>query len=115
MQSCDRGSAAGAEVSALVSGRAKRARRESVVDAVRADVAELGVLPRGTRALVVTAVRLAEQLDVDGSATSRSYCAKALAETMGLLRQLAPVEVTGDAVDELTERRDRRQAKVAGR
>lgn len=91
----------------------KRVGRESVVEAVRADVAALGQLPRGTRALVAAALRLAEQLDGEHSATSKSMCAKALVETMEHLREIAPVEDAGDAVDELTSRRDRRQAKAA--
>ena len=85
----------------------------SVVEAVRRDLAELALRdPRlAQSALAASALALAAQLDDPGnSATSKSMCARALAETFDRLRALAPPVVEEDGIDELAARRSGRLA-----
>jgi len=52
---------------------------------------------------------LARELDHPfNSATSKSMCAKALADALGQLRDLMPVEQEGDQLDDLSARRAER-------
>lgn len=83
----------------------------SVSAAVKRDLAALGDPVLKTGALAATALELAAQMDAPGnSATSKSMCAKSLADVLERLRELAPPrEVTSP----LTEIRGRREAKVA--
>lgn len=86
---------------------------DSVVAAVKRELRAIRRrdidLSRST--LAMTAVALAKQLDnTAASATSKSMCAKALNETMAQLRERAPAEKAGDALDELTRRREERLA-----
>lgn len=68
----------------------------------------------GSRTLAATARELARRLD-DGeaSATSKSMCAKALADTVAQLRALVPAKQEPDAVDQLQARRQTRRARKA--
>jgi hypothetical protein len=61
--------------------------------------------------LAAAALALAAALDEPGnSATSKAMCAKALAETFGRLREMAPEEKRKDKVDEISSRRAARRA-----
>lgn len=80
---------------------------------MRADVEALGSLPSGSQALVATALSLARELDGRNSATSKSMCARALVETLNLLRDLAPSQAVSSPLDEIRARRDARLARQA--
>ena len=84
----------------------------SVVEAMNRDLAEM---PKSVSdsVLAATALALAEQLDGDNSATSKSMCAKALLDTMSALRALAPPKRVKDDVDQLAEKRRARRADVS--
>lgn len=84
----------------------------SVEAAVREDVAALGELPAGSRAIVASALALARELDDTNSATSKSMCARALHEAMDRLLELAPPAKAADKLDDLTARRAKRQSRV---
>jgi broad specificity phosphatase PhoE len=85
---------------------------ESVVEAVRRDLADLAerAEPLSRSALAMTALALARELDGSSSATSKSMCAKALVETMARLRELAPEKREGGKLDDLTRKRAERLA-----
>lgn len=92
-------------------------RKLSVVSAVESDLRKLAKLDPALakNTLAATALALARDLDDPGnSATSHSMCAKALLETMGSLRALAPEVPKGDRLDELSSRRSARLAGGAG-
>ena len=79
------------------------------LDAIRARDEDLA-----DSALAATALALAAEIDKENnSATSKSMCAKALAETMRELRELAPPELKEDALVDLNARRSERRAGVA--
>lgn len=82
-----------------------------VLDAVQRDLKEFPTdLAQST--LGATAEALAVELDdSSNSATSKSMCAKALADVMAQLRALAPPKREGDKLDDLAERR---AARLAG-
>jgi hypothetical protein len=61
--------------------------------------------------LAATALSLAVELDGDNSATSKSMCAKALADVMRELRALAPPRKENDDVTDLARKRDERLAR----
>lgn len=83
----------------------------TVLAAVEGDLAELDAGLAGS-ALAATALALAREIDKPtNSATSKSMCARALAEMLDRLRELAPPDVVSDALDELTSRRDARIGK----
>lgn len=84
----------------------------TVVEALERDVQALGKLPAGSESLVASAFALAVELDVKNSATSKSMCARALNETMAQLRAMAPPAQVADRLDDLTERRAKRQTKT---
>lgn len=76
----------------------------TVLAAVESDLKVLGKrrpdLP--DTALAASALEIARQLDdPENSATSKSMCSRALAETMDRLEQLAPAKKEGDKLDEL--------------
>ncbi len=88
-----------------------------VVDAVEYELAELGrrdpELGRG--GLAATARSLALALDDSStSATGKAACAKALVDVLDRIRALAPAEAAGDLLDDLSSRREKRRARVAG-
>ena len=58
----------------------------------------------------MTAVALARELDGDNSATSKSMCARALAELIDRLRALAPAEERADGIDDIAKKRQKRVA-----
>lgn len=79
------------------------------LDAIRARDEDLA-----DSALAATALALASEIDnEDNSATSKSMCAKALAEIMRELRDLAPPELKEDALVDLNARRSTRRSGVS--
>lgn len=86
----------------------------TVVGAVEQDLRELARRDKtlATSGLAASALALAREIDKPkNSATSKSMCARALLDTLGRLRELAPVEQEADSLDDLTARRI---ARVAG-
>ena len=82
----------------------------AVMTVVAAVTRELEAISERDPALAVsaeaaTALALAAEMDSDSSATSKSMCARALNETMAVLRSKLPPETAQDALDELTSRR----------
>jgi hypothetical protein len=66
-------------------------------------------------ALAATAKALAREIDdPDNSPTSKATCARALADTLTALRDMAPKNRAQDGVDELRDRRAARRAGSAG-
>lgn len=61
--------------------------------------------------LAASAIALAREIDIPkNSATSKSMCARALAETLERLRALAPPAEEADGIDDLASRRTKRIA-----
>jgi hypothetical protein len=84
-----------------------------VEDAVRAEIKAMDGLRSGTSSsgLASAALALARELDADGnSATSKSNCARTLAEIFDRLYASLPEPETNDGLDELNERRAKRRA-----
>lgn len=80
-----------------------------VLEAVEADLREVGEVPLGL-ALGATARALAKEIDsFESSPTSKAACARALADVMGRLRAMAPEKQAGDGVDEVLEKRRKRR------
>lgn len=86
----------------------------SVVAAVERDVKAFAELLPGIdeSAEAATALALAAELDDRNSATSKSMCARALAELMLQMRSRLPEERVGDSLDDLAARR---AARLAGK
>jgi hypothetical protein len=84
-----------------------------VVEALEQDVARLGVLPAGCEALVASAFALARELDGDNRASAKANCSKALLETIGQLRELAPLQAQGSPLDQIRDRRDKRLRRAS--
>jgi hypothetical protein len=81
----------------------------SVVEALDEELLTLGdAAARST--LAATARSLAVELDADNSATSKSMCAKALADVMREVRALAPAKPEEDEVERARKRRVERLA-----
>ncbi|MFF1686070.1 hypothetical protein [Streptomyces sp. NPDC058254] len=59
------------------------------------------------------ALALAESIDETTGATSRANAARELRTLMETLHKLAPVGEEGDALDDLTRRREERRARGA--
>lgn len=87
----------------------------TVAEAVERDLALLEQRRKGISesTLAATALALAVELDGANSATSKSMCARALNETMMMLRELAPEERASDRIDEISEKREARRARRA--
>jgi hypothetical protein len=86
-----------------------------VIDAVRGELDEIEKRKRGlgSSQLAATATALAYELENPyNSATSKSMCARALNETMGMLRELAPAKPEDDRIDHLERKRSERRAAV---
>lgn len=83
----------------------------TVVAAVKRDIDALAKRdPKlATSGLAALALSLAKEMDAKNSATSKSMCARALAETLASLEELAPAAPMKDAVDEIAARRDKRK------
>jgi hypothetical protein len=65
-------------------------------------------------ALAATALALAAEVDkAKNSATSKSMCARVLADVLGQLRELKPPAEEGDSLDDLAARRRARRAAVS--
>ena len=89
----------------------------SVLDAVNGEMKLLAKRDKdlANSAMAETARALARELDNAGnSATSKAMCAKALNDTLDRMRELAPPEETKDTLDDLSERRRLRLARVSG-
>jgi hypothetical protein len=85
---------------------------QSVGAAVERDLKGMGAV--ADSALAATARALARELDDPGnSATSKSMCARALAETLDRLLALAPPKKEADKLDELNARRAKRRGAAA--
>ena len=85
----------------------------SVVEAVGRDLERMGD-EVSESALAATALALAAELDdADNSATSKSMCARALNETMAVLRELAPPKAERDRIDEVTRKREARRRSAS--
>ena len=80
--------------------------------AIRRDIAAIAKRDKALAGsgLALTAVALARELDGDNSATSKSMCARALAELIDRLRALAPAEERADGIDDLAKKRQKRVA-----
>ena len=90
----------------------------SVLEGVDRELAELRKRDKrlAESGLAEMARALAEGIDSSGNSfTSRSIAAKELRDTMAAIRDLAPVAVKHDKVDELAKRRaDRLAARGSG-
>lgn len=64
-------------------------------------------------ALAATALALAQEIDGDNSATSKSMCARALTDVLQQLRDIVPPEEKKDAIDELKAKRLARRGGTA--
>lgn len=85
-----------------------------VTAAVKRDLAALGDPDLKTSALAATALELAAQMDdSQNSATSKSMCAKSLADVLERLRELAPPRAIPSPLSRVRARRDERVAKPA--
>jgi hypothetical protein len=80
----------------------------TTVEAIDAEIDQLKVadLAPGLAQLALTLARL---MDGDDGATAKANTARELRAVMEDLRRLAPVEEEGDAVDDLTQRREARR------
>jgi hypothetical protein len=88
-----------------------------VVRQVRAEIKQLGASDTAP-GLAAVAVRLAlalDAIDPSDAPTSQAVVADKLAMIMIKLRALAPPVTKGDAVDDLTEQRDKRRAEARRR
>lgn len=84
--------------------------RRTVVDAVKADLADLPEkLQLG--ALAASALELARTID---QGLNQATCTKELRAVLAELREQAPLKPSGDAVDDLNERRAARQRAASG-
>lgn len=88
----------------------------SAVAAVQRDLAEIAKRDRqlAESSLAASALAMARELD-DGrnSATSKSMCARALAEVIRELRGLAPEKHESTPLDEIRARRDAKLARAS--
>jgi hypothetical protein len=84
----------------------------SVVESVTQELERIGADALES-ALGATALALAEELDAQNSATSKSMCAKALVDVLREVRSLAPPRRETDGVDDLEARRAERRAAAA--
>jgi hypothetical protein len=90
---------------------AQPASTTSVTASLDRDLKAIGKLDKALAdsSLAAAARVLALELDnATNSATSKSMCARALAETLGQLRALLPADRKDDKVDELSDRRAKR-------
>jgi hypothetical protein len=93
-------------------------RAHAVTEGVARNLAEIAKRDKALAegALAESALALALQLDHPGnSATSKAMCAKALAEAVDRLFELAPPERKADGVDQLRARRAAKQQQRARR
>jgi hypothetical protein len=87
----------------------------SVAAAVQRDIEALAKRdPKlASSGLAALALSLAGEMDAKNSATSKSMCARALAETLEKLEAMAPPAPAADQVDQLAEQRAARRKKSA--
>lgn len=83
-----------------------------VADRITEEISELGVREIAP-GLAQAAIRLAETMDDSSNgATSMANAMQALRAVMLDLRKLAPVQVEGDSVDDITRDREERRARL---
>lgn len=83
-----------------------------VADRITEEITELGVREIAP-GLAQAAIRLAESMDdPSNGATSMANAMQALRAVMLDLRKLAPVQVEGDSVDDITRDREERRARL---
>lgn len=83
------------------------------LDEVQAEIEHLGVAEVAP-GLVAVAVSLARKLQETEAPTSAAVVARELRATLLELRKVAPVKSEGDALDDLTRKREERRARRAG-
>jgi hypothetical protein len=82
------------------------------LDEVQAEIEHLRVAEVAP-GLAAVAVSLAQALQEAEAPTSKAVVARELRATLLELRKVAPVESEGDALDELTRKREARRARGA--
>ncbi|WP_405994973.1 hypothetical protein [Streptomyces sp. NBC_00986] len=82
-------------------------RAGAVTKATQAELAELGVKPDGN-AQAATAVRLAKELDCAPDPKAAAAVARELRMAMRVVVAAAPPKESGDRIDEIAKRRERR-------
>lgn len=82
-------------------------------DEVRAEIDELGVAEVAP-GLVAVAELLAQRLEETEAPTSAAVVARELRATLLELRKVAPAKSEGDALDDLTRKREERRARRRG-
>lgn len=87
----------------------------TVVASVKRDLAEIADRDPALAqsGLAATALSLAREMDGDNSATSKSMCARSLADVLDRLRALAPEKKEANRVDDLAKQRDARRQRSA--
>jgi hypothetical protein len=83
-------------------------------DATRSEIDALRVEPVAP-GLVAVALSLARQLDAADAPSAAAVVARELRATLLELRKAAPIGEEGDAVDDLTRKREERRAAALGR
>lgn len=86
-----------------------------VAAAVERDLAALALRDSALAesSLALSALCLAQEMDSDNSATSKSMCGRELRDTLDRLRELAPEVKQKDRVDDLAKRREDRRSTAA--
>jgi hypothetical protein len=87
-----------------------------VIDAVLRDIASLAERDKelAGSGLAMSMLTMAyEMANPYNSATSKSMCAKALADAMRQLRELAPAKQGADAIDDISRAREARRERSA--
>lgn len=83
------------------------------LDEVQAEIENLGVAEVAP-GLASIAVSLARKLEEAEAPTSAAVVARELRATLLELRKVAPVKSEGDALDDLTRKREERRARRRG-
>ena len=99
-------------VGSQLSGSQGNGERVSVLEAVDADLERFAALAPEVAVSAEAAVArsLAQEMDSDSSATSKSMCAGKLLEALEILRSRLPEKVEVSAVDDIAARRAKRLA-----
>jgi hypothetical protein len=84
----------------------------SLVDKIQHEVDDLHA-DETAPGLAALAVELAKAIDGCDAPTSKAVVARELRSVIGDLRKLAPIGEEGDALDELTRKREARRARGA--
>lgn len=84
----------------------------SLADKIQSEVADLHA-DETAPGLAQLAVELAKAIDGSDAPTAKAVVARELRAVIGDLRKLAPIGEEGDALDELTRKREARRARGA--